>query len=307
MMRNFLAMLLILGISVFLNGCETMNAISEGAAAAAFSTGVVNQQQASSIAAVGKAVGKTFSDITPEQEYYIGRTVAAMVLASYKPWDQSAATQYLNTLGQALAEASDKPEIFGGYHFLALDSPDVNAFAAPGGLIFVTRGLLACCETEDAVAAVLAHEIGHVQHQHGLRQIKSGRLTSALTILAAESVKSFAGQDLAQLTEAFEGSISDITTTMIQNGYSRDLEYQADAAAVSIMLRVGYDPNALVAMLEVMKGRLKPGGSDFAKTHPSPADRIARIQKILAKNSSVAPLRAPAERTVRMRKMLQNG
>lgn len=288
--------------AVFFAGCETMDALSEGAASVAVASGVVSAQQGESIARAGKAIGKTFSDITPEQEYYIGRTVAATVLTSYKPLINDALTVYLNTLGQALAEASDKPETFGGYHFLALDSADINAFAAPGGLIFVTRGLLECCETEDAVAAVLAHEIGHVQHQHGLRQIKSGRLTSALTILAAEGVKSFAGQDLAQLTEAFEGSISDITTTMIQNGYSRDLEYQADAAALEILRRTGYDPRALVAMLKIMQARLKPGGSDFAKTHPSPADRITRAQKRLA--SLPALPAASAARTLRMKKAL---
>jgi beta-barrel assembly-enhancing protease len=85
------------------------------------------------------------------------------------------------------------PETFGGYHFLILDSDEINAFAAPGGLIFVTRGMLRCCDSEDAVAAVLAHEVGHVQHQHGIQTIRKPALTSAFTILAAEGAGPWAG------------------------------------------------------------------------------------------------------------------
>ena len=102
-------------------------------------------------------------------------------------------------LGQSLAQFSERPETFGGYHFLALDSAEINAFAAPGGLILVTRGLLDCCQTEDELAAVLAHEIGHVEKQHGLRAIRTGRLNSALTILAVEAGKNLAGEQLAEV------------------------------------------------------------------------------------------------------------
>lgn len=262
-------------------GCQTLEVVSQGAALAGSATGVLTEDQAKSVARAGTAVAKTFSDITPEQEYYIGRTVSAMILKQYKPYDNQAVTMYLNQLGQALAQASDRPETFGGYRFLALDSDEVNAFAAPGGLIFVTRGLLRCCADEDAVAAVLAHEVSHAVNKDGLRQIKQGRLTSALTVLAAESAKSLGGQELAELTASFEESISDITSTLVNNGYSRDLEYQADRGATTILRRVGYDPYALDDMLAEMRKHLKPGGHDFAKTHPAPDDRIARINKVL--------------------------
>ncbi len=75
-------------------------------------------------------------------------------------------------LGQSLVIFSDRPETFGGYHFLLLDSNEINAFAAPGGLILVTRGMLQCCANEDELAAVLAHEIAHVEKKHGLTAIK---------------------------------------------------------------------------------------------------------------------------------------
>jgi predicted Zn-dependent protease len=82
-----------------------------------------------------QAVSKSFEDITPQQEYYIGRTVGARILQKYKPYDNPAANRYVNTLGQTLAQASDLPETYGGYHFLIQDSDEINAFAAPGGFI----------------------------------------------------------------------------------------------------------------------------------------------------------------------------
>lgn len=281
-MRNLHRLLLLLPLLsalLALSACKTMDALSKVGASVGVATGRLTPQQAESIKKAGKAVGKTFDSITPEQEYYIGRTVAAVIINRYKPYQNDAANMYLNLLGQTLAQASDKPETFGGYHFLIIDTDEVNAFAAPGGLILVSRGMLKCCPSEDAVAAVLAHEIGHVQNQHGLQAIKKGRITSALTILAAESAKSLGGKNLAQLTKAFEGSVNDITSTLINNGYSRGFERKADRAAVDILQRTGYDPHGLVDMLEQMKKHLKPGGLDFAKTHPPPDSRIADIKK----------------------------
>ena len=262
-----------------LPACKTMDTLSELGAGVAVATGVATPQQGESIKKAGSAIGKTFESITPEQEYYIGRTVGAVVLNQYKPLNSDAANHYLNVLGQTLAQFSDKPETFGGYHFLIMETDDVNAFSAPGGLIFISRGMIRCCQNEDALAAVLAHEIGHVELQHGLQAISKSRMTSALTILATESAKSFGGKELAQLTEAFEGSITDITSTMMNNGYSREYERQADRVAVTILQRSGYDPNGLTAMLTQMKKQLKPGGHDFAKTHPSPDSRIKDIAK----------------------------
>jgi predicted Zn-dependent protease len=270
-------------------GCETLQPAIDMATAVGVSTGAISQGQADSISRSSRAVGKSFEDITPEQEYYIGRAVAATVLGSYQVYNNDATTRYVNTVGQTLAQASDRPETYGGYHFLVLDSSEVNAFAAPGGLILVTRGMLKCCKTEDALAAVLAHEIAHVQAQHGLRAIKRDRLTSAFTILAAEGAKNLGSPQLAELTQAFEGSVSDIASTLMNSGYSRQLEEEADRNAVTIMRRVGYDPHALVSMLNEMQKQLKPGGLDFAKTHPDPQDRVQEIKSLVGPGQNAAP------------------
>ncbi|HDQ39537.1 MAG TPA: peptidase M48 [Desulfonatronum sp.] len=265
------------------------------------SVGVLDERQAQSVIRAGGAVARSFEDITPEQEYYIGRTVGAVILSKYTPYQNDEANRYVNMVGTLAGLASDRPETFGGYHFLILDSEEINAFAAPGGLIFVTRGMLRCCGSEDAVAAVLAHEVGHVQHQHGLQAIKKSRVTSALTILAAEGAKTLGGQELAQLTEVFEESVSDVVSTLVANGYSRASEREADRAAVTVLARLGYDSAALVDMLEIMGARLTPGGSDFAKTHPSPQSRIADIRPLLPKTrpAAVAPRQRRFEQVLR--------
>lgn len=297
-MRNII-ILAALATSFIIAGCKTLETVTNIGTSLGVATGTISAQQAESINKTSTAVGKTFEEITPEQEYYIGRAVAATILKTYKPMDNDELNNYLNTIGQILAAASDKPETFGGYHFLVLNTDEINAFAAPGGLIFVSRGLLRCCKNEDAVAAVLAHEVGHVQYGHGLQAIKKSRLTSALTVLAAEGAKNFGGEQLAELTTAFEGSIGDITATMVNNGYARKFESQSDEAAVTILKRVGYNPSALKDMLEEMD-KLSHPGQGFAKTHPAPKDRINDIQNLI---SSAGPVIEPNERMARFSKV----
>ena len=252
---------------------------------------------------VGKAVAKSFEDITPEQEYYIGRAVGAIIAGKYKPYQNEKSATYLNVLGQTLAQASDRPETFGGYHFAILDSDEINAFAAPGGLIFVSRGMLRCCTNEDAVAAVLAHEIAHIVKRHGLQAIKKSRFTEAAGIIGMEAAKTMAGDNLAKATQLFEKSLMDITSTLVNNGYSRAFESEADDAAVTILRRVGYNPGALVGMLKVMDQKLVPGGMDFAKTHPSPKDRISKIQQNIGAS---AEIKTPKARQIRFTAALGN-
>lgn len=279
-----------------LAGCQGLETVTTLGTAIGTATGTLSPEQAASISKSAKAVARSFEDITPEQEYYIGRTVGAMIVAKYRPYEDRGVNRYINLLGQTLARASDRPETFGGYHFLVQDSDEINALAAPGGLIFITRGMLRCCAHEDAVAAVLAHEIAHVQLKHGLQAIQKARVTSALTTIGLEGTKHLGGEQLAELTRTFESSIADITQTLVNNGYSRAFESEADRGAVAIMQRVGYDPNGLVDMLARMQKNLKPGRADFFKTHPAPTDRIADIR---SRVGSYAPVDVPGARARR--------
>lgn len=290
---------LIMLTALTVTACATVQTATTLATAVGEQAGVISRGEGEAIRKSTVAVAKSLEDFTPEHEYYIGRSVGAVVISQYPAFANAQVNQYLNTLGQTLAAASDKPEIFGGYHFLVLESDDINAFATPSGLIFVTRGLIRCCPTEDALAAVLAHEIGHVQLRHGMQSIEKARITEALTVLATEGAKTLGSKEVAQLTQTFSGAISDIAKSMINNGYSRSFEYKADKAAVVLVQRVGYNPRGLIDMLTIMEKKLKPGGLDFAKTHPAPRDRIAEIE---SDNRTFTPVATPKLRQERFLK-----
>ncbi|MGE4299174.1 MAG: M48 family metallopeptidase [Desulfovibrionaceae bacterium] len=237
--------------------------------------------KAETVIQAAQRINRTFADITPEQEYYLSRAVTATLLATYPTTDSRPAYDYVNLLGQTLAMASDRPSTFGGYHFIILDSPEINAMAAPGGHILVTKGLIRCCESEDALAAVLAHEISHVALRHGVKAIMSSRLNSEALDLALTGAKTLAGAELAAVVNAFGDSVADIVQTLIQDGYSRSDEYAADAAAVRILARTGYNPRALADMLAIMGERLRADAHDFSGTHPPPRDRILALDDML--------------------------
>ena len=232
---------------------------------------------ATSTASSAPKLAKSAEDFTPDQEYYLGRGVAATLLGQYRPLRAPAADDYLNLLGQSLAKYSTMPHTFGGYHFLLLESSEINAFAAPGGLILVTRGLVQCANNEDELAAVLAHEIAHVQLRHGVGSIKQARKTEALMTLGSIAASAAPSPvSLSSLNSLFGGAINDMVQTMAVNGYSRGAELEADQAALAILRGAGYSEAALASMLRNMSGRLTLG-SGFGKTHPSPVDRLKAL------------------------------
>ena len=186
---------------------------------------------------------------------------------------------YLNLIGKTLVINSPRPEIFNGYRVNILDSDEINAFATPGGHIFLTRGLVASATSEDALAAVIAHEIAHIQLQHGLRAIRNNRFTQALLLTGTAAVGATTGQDLSELVDIFSESVNEIVATLVTNGFSRAQEFEADILAMELMALAGYQPSALIDMLRVLEvnQRGQPGG--FNQTHPAPGDRIANAQR----------------------------
>jgi len=233
--------------------------------------------KADKIIAVGQKVRSSFAEITEEEEYYIGRAVAALILSKYPAYDNAALTQYINTMGSALAMYSDRPEIYAGYHFLVLDTEEVNALSAPGGLIFVTRGLLKRCTDEEMLGLVLAHEIGHVTAKHGLKAIKKSRLTETFTYLAGQAAAQWGPQELAQATSLFEGVLDDIVQQLVVRGYDRQSEFDADALAVRFAAAAGYDPTGIQRFLGTMVGDASASTGGWFKTHPSSQQRLERV------------------------------
>jgi predicted Zn-dependent protease len=282
-------------------GCQTMEAVTGVGADMAVATGAITSNQAESIKKSSHAASQAFEEFTPENEYYIGRTIAANILSKYKAYQNMGPNQYINLVGQTVARASDKPETFKGYHFLILDTDEINAFAAPGGLILVSRGLLRCCKSEDALASVLAHEVGHVQLGHGMGAIRGSRYTSLGKIAGVELAKNLGGEQLAQAAEIFDGTVGDIMKKMVDNGYQSSQEYDADKAAVTIVKRLGYNPTALKDMLEQMEKQLSSNSGGFGKTHPTPHDRLQNISPLL---KGIGPVKEPISRKARFGKVI---
>lgn len=268
---------------LLISGCATISEMSEMATNSLYEDGVISKEQAQSLHRTNFAITKTFERITPEQEYYIGRSVAATVLARYPISTNAKLNNYINELGQTLALYSLRPQTFKGYRVAAFRSREINAISAPGGLILVSEGLINCCRNESELAAAIAHEIGHVEQKHGLRAIRTNRLASALTITMTEAGNMLTDGEMRELTTAFEESVNEITDTIVNKGYSRNLEFQADQRALNILLQAGYDPHALVSLLQSMRERMPLNAGGFGKTHPRPEDRIIAAQRQLVR------------------------
>lgn len=265
------------------------------------STGYVSQAQASSLISAGDNLVKSQEELLPEQEYYLGRAVSANLLAKYPPQQNAASTAYLNKIGMTLASVSDTPETFGGYHFIAVQSKEINAFSAPGGFVYVSSGFLRELPDEDAVAAVLAHEIAHVVKRHGVNAISNAKLFSALTDLGQASASVAASQvsspiDLGEITGIFSESVSGVVDKLLTKGFDRRQEYEADLYAAELLQRAGYDPNALVRVLGVLETHAKGEQGGWYATHPAPSDRISEISSDF---SFPAPQDPPSSRRAR--------
>jgi len=265
--------------SVMVISCQALMKAADVGAQIAGATGVIDQNTANAISISSRAIGSAAEEITPEQEYYIGRAVAANILSSYRLWSGNAPlTAYLNQICAAITINSPRPDIYNGYHVAILDSTEINAFATSGGHIFVTRGLINAARSEEALAGVIAHEIAHIQLQHSIKAIKNSRVTQALMVTGTSAAGAAAGMNVNQLTDVFNESVGEIVSTLVSNGYSQTQEFEADNTAMSLMAAAGYNPSGLLDMLRQLSS-VQTSSSGFGKTHPTPAQRITNAEK----------------------------
>ncbi|MCL2722139.1 MAG: M48 family metalloprotease [Treponema sp.] len=274
-----------------ISSCETVAKIVDVGAQVAGATGIIDQNYADAISLSARAIGTAAEEITPQQEYYIGRAVAANILTTYRIWNGNPAlTAYLNNICMAITINSPRPDVYNGYRVVILDSNEINAFATPGGHIMITRGLINAATSEDALAGVIAHEVAHIQLQHSIKSIKSSRITQAILITGTATVGAAAGMDVNQLTDVFNESVGEIVLTLVNNGYSREQELEADTIALSLMAGAGYNPSSLVDMLRVLN-IVQVAGSGFGRTHPTPSQRITNAERTV-RNYIIADLSA---------------
>lgn len=244
-------------------------------------------------------------DLTPENEYYVGRSVATNILAKndyrYVGADEIAAgrmdalTEYVNQVGQIVVAAamerntdSDRPAPIAGWHFIVVDDDHINATAAPGGFIFVTTGALRLARSEDELAGLIAHEIAHVVRGHALGSIKKSRYAKMSKDLLDSTVQ-VNGEGITQLTGLMEGGIDDMLDAMFVKGYSKDTEFEADRIGMELTIKAGYDPRAMIAYLQRMQKNQDTGDGGFYATHPKASDRITKLKEKLPKTTVAVP------------------
>lgn len=256
-------------LCLFATGCK----VSE------LSLNDITAERIGMLASSVQTVSKAARPLTEDEEYYVGRAVAANITATYPLLPNDRQNEYLNLIGQTLALHTEKPVTFGGYHFALLDSSEINAFACPGGIILITRGMLSSVKNEDELAAVLAHEIAHIIHRDGVAAIQSSRWSEAVMVIGSNAAREFGPKDTAKLVSLFEGSIDDVVKTLVVNGYGREQEIAADSAALGYLAAAGYDPRGLTGYLSRLEqaGRGSKGG--IFKTHPGTDERLENVRK----------------------------
>ena len=216
-----------------------------------------------------KNVVKATSDIAEPEEIAIGRDVAARLLGAAPLVDNPGLQRYVNLVGRWLASQSERPNL--PWHFAVLEAPEVNAFAVPGGTIFVTKGLVQRMRSEAELAGVLAHEISHVVRKHHLKAIQKG----AQTALAGEALQ----QALKDQAPAAREKLITLGNELYTRGLDKADEIEADRVGIVIAARAGYDSYGLPSVLQTLQA-MNAQDSALAlmfKTHPSPAERLGAI------------------------------
>lgn len=212
---------------------------------------------------------KTLKEPSEADEIEIGKGVAANLLGAAAPVNDPQLQAYVNRVGQWVAMHTERPDL--PWHFAVLDTNGVNAFATPGGYVFITRGMLLRMRDEAELAGVLAHEVSHVVEKHALKTMRKG----ALAGLAGDALSSYAEK---KGKEEFTKIVS-AGTEIYARGLDKEDEFAADRAGVVIAARAGYDPYGLPSVLQTLAS-INPKDDAVAlmfKTHPDSGTRLELV------------------------------
>jgi len=228
------------------------------------------------ITSMESAINSSQQEFTMQDSYYLGRTVAAIILGRYGLYAEKAnMINYLNLICSALAINSPSPNWYNGYKVMVLNDPAPNAFSTPGGHIFITRGLIELAVSEDMLAAIIAHEMAHIQLEHGIAEIMNTRVIQGLIQDQQRVSRSVDNEIQRQL---FSESVSGIVESLLGRGYSQLQEFEADSAAINILIASGYNPAAFLDLLRIFERLQRNQAGNLNNTHPLPAQRITNLQ-----------------------------
>ncbi len=215
---------------------------------------------------------KALQPIEYEEEKTIGSTLAVEVFNRFEgAYDDPNLLKYVNLVGQAVARVSDRPDI--DYYFAIVNSKAPNAFATPGGYVFVSIGLLRMIQNEAQLAGVLGHEIAHVTHKHALGTIQRSKQLQGIGALTMSVME----KDPAQFSQLID-QVSDLLFTQ---GLDKNLEFEADRMGLEYAVRAGYYPSGLKDFLKILGNSQELQRSTILSTHPSARQRYRLLVKEL--------------------------
>lgn len=226
----------------------------------------------------GKVV-KGATGLSLEEEIAIGDAVSLEIVGRYGGlWRDAAATRRVNTIGRCLGRYALRQDL--EWRFGLLASNEVNAFSAPGGRIFITRGLYRLAAGDDELAGILAHEIAHIDRRHALRIIARGELLSGVSSLVADRSADFA---------QYEQAIGDVTKQLLDKGFDPDTEYDADRRGRELARVTGFAPGGLRHALETLQQSGARTSRETFSTHPPLDARLQRLPDDPPPASGAAP------------------
>lgn len=286
------ARILSLAAALGLAGCAQIRQLPGGAALADAAERNAATVGGNAVRAVQAGELSKDATFTMEQEHYLGKTVAATVISRIGgktlPPDHPASV-YLRRVGTVVAwaaadlrDADARPYPMKGYRFVPIESEMVNAVGSPSGFVVVTTGLLRAAQTEDELAAVLAHEVAHVQLGHTMQPVEGARKQERLTGVLLEGT--------SDLVHKFFGKVVSVGTDFVlDRGFGKQNELAADALSARILGRAGYEPSALPAFLARLEGPGAKGG--FFSRHPPAADRVRALGALPGARGPLPPAR----------------
>ena len=219
------------------------------------------------------------ADITEEVRF--GREVAARIIGRYGLYDNAGLNRYVNLVGTVLTMSTNRPEL--EFHFAILNTDEINAYAAPGGYIFVTRGALLKMRDESELAGVLAHEIGHVVEKHVVKELDIHGLEDSSAYTAAASLARVISGSTDAARVAFAQAVDQAMDILFKDGYKREDETQADRDSVMFCAMSGYDASGLMHYFERINSLKGKQIEVLDKTHPSFQDRIGWLNDTIKK------------------------
>lgn len=214
----------------------------------------------------------TYSETDTDEERSFGREIAARLLGQFKMSGNEKLQKYVNLVGTTLTQNSTRPEL--DFHFVVIESSEINAYSTPGGYVFITTAVLSKMENEAELAGVLAHEIGHVSERHIVKELSlKGTEKSAVSSVAA-----LIGGASESVGIAFSQAVDKAVDMILRDGYKKEDEMQADASAVLLCAFSGYDPSGLVTFLDKIS-KIKSG---VGNTYPVYDVRLATLQRAMS-------------------------